>query len=177
MANTAAPVDTSTGKALHIPNVAVVDGKYGFRFRGRTMSVGNEYRLAGVGFFELSNGKLSGHHRSSITDLHGQSATLTNTHFSLPGTVIPSPEDDPNGYAKTPFSTQEKEAVPLVQGTSFSSWPDRRTQATVFGSSTLMTPYPRPSWRRRRYLTQTGRLGRPNRVRPSMRMSIWRLLE
>ena len=75
-------------------SVSDLAGSYAFRFDGFTMTNNILYSLRGLGQFELDqNGKLSGKHRSSITQLQGQDAALQTSVYTLKGQIKP----DSNG--------------------------------------------------------------------------------
>jgi hypothetical protein len=88
-------------------------GKFAFRFSGFSMRNNVLYNLAGVGTFTIDeDGNLLGNHRSSLTPLQGQDATLSAGNYALDGEISLN-EDGVTGYAKIFFKDQTKKGLDL----------------------------------------------------------------
>ncbi|SRR6266571_3660616 len=102
MANGSSSVSATepTRKSLAISALA---GTFAYRFSGYVMAQDRPFYLAGLGKFQIdASGNLTGAHRSAITAIHGQGASLATGAYDLKGTI--SVQNDGTGDARILFT-------------------------------------------------------------------------
>ena len=119
---------SASGPGASAFSIAKLAGTFAFRFSGFTMENAILYRLAGIGQFQLDDqGNLSGAHRSSITAMQGQGASLRKGVYDLEGRV--TIDDKGIGSALIRFKTSDGKGQDLdgefyvvVAGTTDRLW-------------------------------------------------------